>query len=224
MEQLKTLKDIFQNGFITNDEYIQRLRQIVDTITGTNIKSPQKSVQSPQKENIMKSPKKPILQSPNSSKRKAASITVDQINITNKKQKLSTSDPNISKIKSPKPIWRQISSKNSVEDEKCVCGLGWGEDRSFMLACDRCSKWFHGKCMGLKNVKDIPEKWYCEICQNFLGNNRIEDEDVDIGEEVVTQENNMNAGNITSLPKSPKEKKQKKNCHGINMHQQHIPF
>jgi len=63
MEQLKALKDIFQSGFITNEEYSQRLRQIVDSITGTNIKSPQKS---------------DILRSPEPSKRKSATHTTEK--------------------------------------------------------------------------------------------------------------------------------------------------
>jgi len=64
--------------------------------------------------------------------------------------------------------------------------------------------------VGIKQLKDIPEKWYCSTCQNLLGNNPIEEEDVDVGEETIPQENDMNLNNIQSLPKSPIEKSKRK--------------
>jgi hypothetical protein len=32
-------------------------------------------------------------------------------------------------------------------------------EEKFMLDCDVCHKWFHGECVGIKNVEETPEKW-----------------------------------------------------------------
>lgn len=50
---------------------------------------------------------------------------------------------------------------------RCVCG-GNEEDRP-MVACDRCSIWFHQVCMGIKNSADLDgqEKWYCFDCRKL---------------------------------------------------------
>lgn len=50
------------------------------------------------------------------------------------------------------------------EDARCVCGHGY--DGSFMLDCDKCHRWFHGECVGVKpNDDNIAREWYCDSCQ-----------------------------------------------------------
>lgn len=65
------------------------------------------------------------------------------------------------------------SEQNADEEEedgddgivRCICG-GDEDDRP-MVACDRCSIWFHQVCMGIKNQTDLEdqEKWYCFECR-----------------------------------------------------------
>jgi cohesin loading factor subunit SCC2 len=50
------------------------------------------------------------------------------------------------------------------EDARCVCGRGY--DATFMLDCDKCHRWFHGDCVGVKHNDDkISREWYCDSCQ-----------------------------------------------------------
>lgn len=45
----------------------------------------------------------------------------------------------------------------------CICGED--EDERPMVACDRCSIWFHQICMGIKNPNDLEDTWYCFDCR-----------------------------------------------------------
>lgn len=62
---------------------------------------------------------------------------------------------------------------------RCVCGSGKHiidaiisltisdeEDMgNFMIQCEQCSVWQHGVCMGVANVDESPEHYYCEQCK-----------------------------------------------------------
>lgn len=45
----------------------------------------------------------------------------------------------------------------------CICRSS--EDKSFMILCEKCEEWFHGKCVGItkKTSKGI-ENYYCDAC------------------------------------------------------------
>ena len=35
-----------------------------------------------------------------------------------------------------------------------------------MLDCDKCHRWFHGKCVGIQgNDTSVPTQWFCDACQ-----------------------------------------------------------
>lgn len=36
---------------------------------------------------------------------------------------------------------------------------------NFMIQCEQCSVWQHGVCMGVANVDESPEHYYCEQCK-----------------------------------------------------------
>ena len=44
----------------------------------------------------------------------------------------------------------------------CECQLPDSYD-SKMIECERCSHWFHFKCVKLR--KQVPETWYCKHCK-----------------------------------------------------------
>ena len=48
----------------------------------------------------------------------------------------------------------------------CVCGNTHPPDNTydFMLDCDKCHVWFHGKCVGIMSVEDLPEQYICDRC------------------------------------------------------------
>eukprot|EP01116_Phalansterium_solitarium_P022235 TRINITY_DN7270_c0_g1_i1.p1 TRINITY_DN7270_c0_g1~~TRINITY_DN7270_c0_g1_i1.p1 ORF type:complete len:1896 (-),score=444.63 TRINITY_DN7270_c0_g1_i1:97-5784(-) len=44
----------------------------------------------------------------------------------------------------------------------CICLQGYGG--KFMIDCDRCHKWFHGKCVGV-DPQNPPKEWLCGHCR-----------------------------------------------------------
>lgn len=49
------------------------------------------------------------------------------------------------------------------EERYCICRSTDGE--GFMISCDRCEEWFHGRCVGVKRTQSKHiAKWYCEAC------------------------------------------------------------
>ena len=50
----------------------------------------------------------------------------------------------------------------------CICGMP--DDRAFMIICDKCSDWFHGRCIGLdrSTSRDIVE-YHCPRCERQHG-------------------------------------------------------
>jgi hypothetical protein len=63
---------------------------------------------------------------------------------------------------------------------RCVCGSGESRQYllqyslivadeedfgNFMIQCEQCSVWQHGVCMGVANVDESPEHYYCEMCR-----------------------------------------------------------
>ena len=50
------------------------------------------------------------------------------------------------------------------EDADCICAGGY--NGAFMLDCDKCHRWFHGKCVGVAEAEeDLPAEWFCDSCQ-----------------------------------------------------------
>ena len=45
----------------------------------------------------------------------------------------------------------------------CVCQLPESYD-SNMIQCDKCSLWYHFKCMNLRSDSTVPDTWYCSTC------------------------------------------------------------
>ncbi|CAE6431634.1 unnamed protein product [Rhizoctonia solani] len=63
-----------------------------------------------------------------------------------------------------------VSYSNHDEDEegsvtRCVCGSDEEDFGNFMIQCEQCSVWQHGVCMGVANVDESPEHYYCEMCR-----------------------------------------------------------
>jgi hypothetical protein len=52
------------------------------------------------------------------------------------------------------------------EITRCPCGSGTYQ--GFMLACESCGVWQHGKCMGIRRAVDAPEQYFCELCRPDL--------------------------------------------------------
>ncbi|OAQ25716.1 hypothetical protein K457DRAFT_80181, partial [Linnemannia elongata AG-77] len=51
-----------------------------------------------------------------------------------------------------------------TKDVYCIC-RGPYDGVEFMIACDRCEEWFHGRCIGMKPQEAKKSNhYYCDTC------------------------------------------------------------
>ncbi|KAF9983741.1 hypothetical protein BGZ65_001484 [Modicella reniformis] len=59
------------------------------------------------------------------------------------------------------------SPKSVSKDVYCIC-RGPYDGAEFMIACDRCEEWFHGRCIGMKPQEAKKSShYYCDTCQRI---------------------------------------------------------
>jgi hypothetical protein len=56
-----------------------------------------------------------------------------------------------------------VNEDEEDEDDRIDCICGRNDDRGFMLFCDRCRVWLHGKCVNITK-KTVPEVFVCPRC------------------------------------------------------------
>lgn len=59
------------------------------------------------------------------------------------------------------------NSFTTSEEIRCICENPTVDYGTFMIACDNCSVWFHGSCVGIKESDQV-EEWYCRRCKRKL--------------------------------------------------------
>ncbi|KAG2176773.1 hypothetical protein INT44_007437, partial [Umbelopsis vinacea] len=81
------------------------------------------------------------------------------------KSKQPTAAAAKSKVNRPKSIPEKKSkdSHHNSSDQYCICRGGYN-GKEFMVACDQCHEWFHGRCIGISE-KNVPDHYYCDNCQ-----------------------------------------------------------
>jgi hypothetical protein len=67
-----------------------------------------------------------------------------------------------------------MSCEDPVSEQLyCICQKRedeLNEQDDFMIECDGCNGWFHGKCIGLADrIADDIEKYFCAECSNQYG-------------------------------------------------------
>ncbi|KAH9497772.1 Death-inducer obliterator 1 [Dermatophagoides farinae] len=66
-----------------------------------------------------------------------------------------------------------FDSDDDPEKLWCICRQPY--DDRFMIGCDLCEEWFHGKCM-----EKLGEDWYCPSCREDLNNKGIPKEELKV--------------------------------------------
>jgi hypothetical protein len=66
----------------------------------------------------------------------------------------------------PFELSEAVCLANAIEDKGCRhCICGGANDGTFMLGCDKCDCWFHGRCVGVeKEIGTSLEHWICPRC------------------------------------------------------------
>ena len=53
---------------------------------------------------------------------------------------------------------------DDTNEEYCICRKG-DDSVNYMIICEKCKEWFHGKCLGMpKSVADKISNYYCLCC------------------------------------------------------------
>ncbi|RKP07516.1 hypothetical protein THASP1DRAFT_30672 [Thamnocephalis sphaerospora] len=92
----------------------------------------------------------------------------------------STAAPTIPKIRlkigklsiglpavAPAPLPLPAMHDDDAADEeviRCICPDATLDNGKFMIACDRCSVWFHGDCVGVGPDMEDGAEWFCMRC------------------------------------------------------------
>ncbi|KAI9311580.1 hypothetical protein BX666DRAFT_943218 [Dichotomocladium elegans] len=70
----------------------------------------------------------------------------------------------LSKKRSTNTKTKNPNRRRSSAGEKlyCVCRKGY-DGKEFMIACDGCQEWFHGRCVDVK-PKSVTDHYFCDAC------------------------------------------------------------
>lgn len=59
-----------------------------------------------------------------------------------------------------------ICNEEEEEEEKRYCICNGTDDGTFMLACDSCDEWYHGRCVNIKQDEAENIDYICDKCKN----------------------------------------------------------
>lgn len=63
------------------------------------------------------------------------------------------------------PNWVEPEAEVRLADESVYCVCRTRDDGSFMINCDFCQDWFHGRCVGIRErVGDLVDVFVCPNC------------------------------------------------------------
>ena len=64
----------------------------------------------------------------------------------------------------PSPFLQSFFPAHSIE-LFCDCELPEAYDN--MVECEKCEKWFHLTCVGLKSIPPPQKEWLCKVCEQL---------------------------------------------------------
>jgi len=80
----------------------------------------------------------------------------------------------LSNMPGQQPLPPGVDSYESEEVIDCVCANN--KDLGFMISCEKCLAWLHGKCVGISK-RNEPDEYYCPRCtlklKNSAGTHRL---------------------------------------------------
>eukprot|EP01117_Protostelium_nocturnum_P009792 TRINITY_DN3498_c0_g2_i2.p1 TRINITY_DN3498_c0_g2~~TRINITY_DN3498_c0_g2_i2.p1 ORF type:complete len:775 (+),score=185.57 TRINITY_DN3498_c0_g2_i2:138-2462(+) len=65
------------------------------------------------------------------------------------------------------PGQQPMTSENYGDAEVIDCICGNNKDLGFMISCEKCYAWLHGKCVGISK-RNEPDEYYCPRCEKRL--------------------------------------------------------
>ena len=59
----------------------------------------------------------------------------------------------------------EASVVEQEDDPTIRCACNADDEEGFMVQCDNCDKWQHGRCMGYDDEDDVPDTFLCHLCR-----------------------------------------------------------
>ncbi|XP_046913050.2 nucleosome-remodeling factor subunit NURF301 E(bx) [Dermatophagoides farinae] len=99
---------------------------------------------------------------------------------------------NVAAAKSPHHQTQKKSPKSKTATNYCICNRT--DDKSMMIACDDCGRWYHIKCIGMdKQEADDLEQYFCLDCK---------DRNPKLNDDQSKKSNSLSNNNSKSSPRS----------------------
>ena len=106
----------------------------------------------------------------------------------------------------------------------CICQQP--HNNRFMICCDNCLDWFHGKCVGItkkmgKEMEEAGNEWTCPKCKNEVEKEVTEKQNAELKDKLKERETSISTSKKKSsaTPKANKDnapsENQKKVCLGL---------
>ena len=121
-----------------------------------------------------------------------------------------------------------MESGDESEDDPnklwCICQQP--HNNRFMICCDSCLDWFHGKCVGItkkmgQEMEDAGNEWTCPKCKNKVEKEVAEKQTAELKDKLKERETTKAKKSLT--PKSKENSaEQKKVCFGFSEIQKEI--
>lgn len=78
-------------------------------------------------------------------------------------RKEATKAPSTSRKRDRKEYKEEQDPAENYDEEVIECICGNNKDLGFMISCEKCYAWLHGKCVGISK-RNEPEVYYCPRC------------------------------------------------------------
>ena len=109
----------------------------------------------------------------------------------------------------------------------CICQQP--HNNRFMICCDNCLDWFHGKCVGItkkmgKEMEEAGNEWTCPKCKNEVEKEVTEKQNAELKDKLKEREtsiaSNTKKKQSLTTPKANKDNvpSEKKVCFGLQFY------
>ena len=101
----------------------------------------------------------------------------------------------------------------------CICQQP--HNNRFMICCDNCLDWFHGKCVGItkkmgKEMEEAGNEWTCPKCKNQVEKEVTEKQNAELKDKLKERETTVTKKkSVTPKPKESPAEPQKKVCFSL---------
>ena len=154
---------------------------------------------------------------------KAESVAEDadqEQDVTMSEANETKDEDEIPEIESEEDDDMESGSESEDDPNKLWCICQQPHNNRFMICCDSCLDWFHGKCVGItkkmgQEMEEAGNEWTCPKCKNKVEKEVTEKQNTELKDKLKERETVTKAAKKSLTPKSKENSaEQKKVCFG----------